>query len=49
MATCQAEAYCSCNTHLMAIPCLKGLKVRGRQVAEVKPAVIVTNIIDGKS
>ena len=29
----------------MAMPCLKGLKVRDRWL---KPAVIVTNIIDGK-
>ena len=30
------------------MPCLKGLKVRGRKVAKLKPAVIVTNIISGK-
>ena len=32
----------------MAIPCLKGLTIKGRQVAKLKPTVIATNIIDGK-
>ena len=45
---CQAETYSSCNTHLMAMPCLKVLKVRGRQMAKLKATVTVTNIIDGK-
>ena len=31
------------------MPCLKGLKVRGRKVAQLKPAAAVTNIIDGKT
>ena len=45
---CQVETYSSCNTHLMAMPCLEVLKVRGRYVAKLKATAIVTNIIDGK-
>ena len=32
----------------MTMPCLKRLKVRDRKEAELKPAVIVTNMIKGK-
>ena len=32
----------------MAMACLKRLNVRDRQVAKLKPAVIVINMIDGK-
>ena len=47
-ATDQAETYCNCNTHLITMPCLNRLKVKERQVAKLRPAVIAANMIDGK-